>query len=96
MKPLTYRLLVVLIFSYLLSACSPNIDGTYGDKMTSITIEVGKFTQRTFGTEVEFDYKVDDDKIIVAVSEQANLVYLINDAGDLVGPMGMTFKKQHE
>ncbi|MCW8109317.1 hypothetical protein OPS25_12480 [Alteromonas ponticola] len=62
--------------------------------MATVVIEDGKFKQRTLGTEVEFDYKVDDNKIIVEVSEQANLIYRINEAGDLVGPMGITFKKQ--
>ncbi|NMH60315.1 hypothetical protein [Alteromonas ponticola] len=87
-------LLFTIMLCSILSACSPNVAGTYGEGMATVVIENGKFTQRTLGTEVAFDYKVEDDKIVVAVSEQANLVYHINEAGDLVGPMGITFKKQ--
>ncbi len=78
------------------TACTPGVEGTYSGKLGSVTLKEGKFIQSTMGIETTFDYQVEDDKIVVAVSEHSNLVYKIDENGDLTGPMGMVLKKQKE
>ncbi len=79
-----------------LTACTPGVEGTYSSKLGSVTLKDGTFTQSTMGIESTFKYEVQDDKIVVAVSEHSNLVYKIDENGDLTGPMGMVLKKQKE
>lgn len=79
----------------LLSACGSRLDGTYTDPMGISTYTFksgGKVSVVTMGTEVELDYKVEDNKVKL-ITPQGALVLTLLDDGSIQGPMGITLSK---
>ncbi len=81
---------VLLILSVVLAGCGDGLAGTYADKagITCYTFSgSGDVKISVLGTEVDAEYRVDDDKVLVT-SAQGTVVLTRRDKR-LYGPMGL-------
>jgi hypothetical protein len=79
-----------------LAACSEKLDGTYTDGIGLATYTFqpnGKVLVSSFLAEVQVDYEVDGNKILLT-GQDGQLVLRRQDDGSLQGPMGLKLVKE--
>ena len=81
------KILLLVLALITLTACGPDYKGTYADEngVFELTLkDDGKAAQRTFGVEVEMEYKVEDGKVKLMVpGGGAAIVLEVNNDGTL-------------
>ena len=91
------KLLVVASVIFLPAACAEDLSGLYVDDGNITAYEFhrnGRATISVLGAEIEADYRVDDDKILVT-SAQGTVV--LRRSGDhLYGPMGLELARRED
>lgn len=88
---------LLIATAILLSACGAKIEGTYGDKLGLVEYEFrpsGKVYLRTLGTETEFNYRVDGNKVIIELPNEGNQVFNRLENGNLQGPLNISLEKK--
>lgn len=87
--------LAILIGAAMLMGCGDKIKGTYIDKagVTQYAFAGnGQVRIRVLGADVDAEYRLDDDKVLVS-SAQGTVVLTIRD-DRLYGPMGLELVRQ--
>lgn len=87
--------LVIFLATISLSGCGDKIRGTYSDAagVTQYAFAGnGQVTIRVLGAEVNAEYRLDDDRVLVS-SAQGTVVLTLRD-DRLYGPMGLELVRQ--
>ena len=87
--------LVLFISAIALTGCADDVAGTYSDTagVTQYTFAAdGDVTILVLGTEVNAEYRLDDDKVLISSAQGTVVLTRRNDR--LYGPMGLELVRQ--
>ncbi|MCW3055869.1 MAG: hypothetical protein JWN14_5039 [Chthonomonadales bacterium] len=87
-------LFALALFTITMTGCTSKLDGKYesANGVMSVEFKSDKAYLSTFAGEVQADYEIKDDKVIVKYNGE-NTVLTRNSDGSLEGPLGKMTKK---